>query len=109
MKKHIKILSILTLSIALISLLVASTNNSKLKIAETYKAEESGQYKDFYLEKGDALTKLSNGSWYIANDETNTYIFQAIELGDWDYTFNNIEDLNKCVQTYINIQNAGNY
>lgn len=64
---------------------------------------------NFYMEDGDQVYELSNGSWYLINNETNTYIFQAVELGDWDYTVENKEQLMKLVNTYISMKNTGKF
>lgn len=64
---------------------------------------------NFYMEEGDQVFELSNGSWYLINNKTNTYIFQAVELGDWDYTLESEEQLHKLVNTYISMKNTGSY
>ncbi|WP_133014941.1 hypothetical protein [Clostridium cuniculi] len=64
---------------------------------------------DFYLEPNEIGIEFSNGSWAVINEQTNTYIFQAIELGDYDQQFNDLEELENCIKTYSSIQNTGSY
>lgn len=64
---------------------------------------------DFYLENGDIGIEFSNGSYAIANLITNEYPFQPAALGDWDYSFNNLQDFENCIKTYASIQNTGSY
>lgn len=64
---------------------------------------------DFYLENGDMGIEFSDGSYAIANLETNEYTFQPAALGDWDYSFNNLQDFENCIKTYASIQNTGSY
>lgn len=65
--------------------------------------------KDFHLDKGDIVTEYTDGSYTIENNKTKTYVFQPAVLGDWDYKVKNKEELNKIVETYLNIQNEGSY
>ena len=65
--------------------------------------------KDFHLDKGDIATEYTDGSYTIENNKTKTYVFQPAVLGDWDYKVKNKEELNKIVETYLNIQNEGSY
>lgn len=58
-----------------------------------------------YLEKGDIYQELNNGSWLIYNEINNTYIFQPSELGDWDYSCNSKEELDKVVNNYMDLKN----
>ena len=82
----------------------------KVKVVDTYYQEGTDQkYGDFYLEDGDTLTLLSDGSWSICNKKSNLYIFQPVDLGDWDYELDNAEQLEKIVKTYISIKNTGSY
>lgn len=64
---------------------------------------------DFYLEPNEIGIEFSNGSWAVINEQTNTYIFQAIELGDYEQQFNNLQEFENCIKTYASIQNAGSY
>jgi len=82
----------------------SNTVNTKVndKITVAYTLTESN---NVYIEEGETYTELTNGTWYICNDKTNTYIFQATELGDWDITVNSREDLNKIIDTYLEYHN----
>lgn len=63
--------------------------NKNLKIVNQYTKEN-----------GDLVIDFSNGSWAIINDKTKKYIFQPIELGDWDYTFSTKQELKNCMEMY---------
>lgn len=56
---------------------------------------------DFYLSEGEIGVEFSNGSWISANLLTNEYTFQPYELGDWSFDFDNLQDLEMCVKTYL--------
>lgn len=56
---------------------------------------------NFYLSEGEIGVEFSDGSWISANLLTNEYTFQPYELGDWSFDFDNVQDLENCVQTYL--------
>lgn len=56
---------------------------------------------DFYLSEGEIGVEFSDGSWISANRLTNEYTFQPYELGDWSFDFDNLQDLENCVKTYL--------
>lgn len=64
---------------------------------------------NFYLEPNEIGIEFNNGSWAVVNEQTNTYIFQAIELGDWEQQFDNLNDFENCIKTYASIKNTGSY
>lgn len=64
---------------------------------------------NFYLDDGEIGIEFSNNSFAIANLATNKYTFQADELGDWSLEFDNLQDFEKCIKTYISIKNSGSY
>lgn len=64
---------------------------------------------DFYLDENEIGIEFSNGSYAIANTTSNTYRLQIIELGDWDIEFDNLQDFENCIKTYISIQNTRLY
>ena len=45
--------------------------------------------------------ELKDKSYFIINKKENLYLFQAIELGDWDIQVNNEEELKKVIETYF--------
>lgn len=84
--------------------------HNEIEVVDTYHQEGTTQkYDGFYLEDGDYLTVLSDGSWAISNEKTNLYIFQPIDLGDWDYQVDNAEQLKNIVDTYISMKNTGEF
>lgn len=62
------------------------SNTSEFLIQET-------EYKNVY--------ELKDKSWFLIDRENNKYIFQAIELGDWDYELNSEEELKNIIATYF--------
>ncbi|EGT3606759.1 hypothetical protein FKF97_10170 [Clostridium perfringens] len=58
------------------------------------------------LDKGDIYKEYDNGSWSIENDSTNTYIFQAAELGDWNYILHDRKNFDNLVSTYTSIKDG---
>lgn len=64
---------------------------------------------DFKLSAGEIGIEFSNGSWAIINEKDNIYIFQAIELGDYEQTFETLKQLENCIKTYSSIKNNGLY
>ena len=50
---------------------------------------------------GKSTYEFQDGSWFICNDDEKEYIFQAVDLGDWDYNLDSKEDLKKIIATYF--------
>lgn len=61
----------------------------------------------YYLQDGDMLVELTDGSWAISNLKENTYVFQPVALGDWDYTVDNTQQLENLIKTYLSMKNTG--
>ena len=102
-------ITILTMVIITIGLLIGATQqtNTNNKVTVTNILHESTN--DFYLEPNEIGIEFSNGSWAVVNEQTNTYIFQAVELGDYEQEFNNLQDFENCIKTYASIKNTGSY
>ena len=49
----------------------------------------------------DKVYEFTDGSWFICDNAENEYVFQPIELGDWDYELENQEQLEKIMATYF--------
>ena len=62
-----------------------------------------------YESNGDIIVDFTNGSWCIVNQEKGIYEFQPIEMGDYDYSFNDLVTMQKAIKTYLSIQNEGSY
>lgn len=43
--------------------------------------------------------EFQDGSWFVYND--NEYVFQPVELGDWNYELENKEQLRDIMATYF--------
>ena len=63
-----------------------NSNKNKFSIRET-------EYKNVY--------ELEDKSWFLIDKENNKYIFQPVELGDWDYELNSEEELRNIIATYF--------
>ena len=62
------------------------------------------------LQVGDKqVTDYTDGSWSIIDHEKGDYVFQPVDLGDWDYTCKNEEELNKLIDTYLSMKNTGSF
>lgn len=55
----------------------------------------------FYIEDGEIGIEFTDGSWASVNQDKDIYVFQPISMGDWSYNFDNLEDFEKCVKTYL--------
>lgn len=83
---------------------------NKIEVTMTWYQEGNVQELDgYYLEDGDMLVELSNGSWAISNHKNNYYVFQAVELGDWDYQVESPKQLENIIKTYLSMKNNGWY
>lgn len=83
--------------------------NNKIEVIGVYTDIETATAHNFYIEPGEIATEYSDGSYTIVNEEKSTYMFQPATLGDWEYNFDNLDQLNKCVDTYISIAETGQY
>lgn len=79
---------IIALCIMLLIIPVAVINKSKnvFEIKET-------EYNKVY--------ELQDNSWFIIDRENDKFIFQPIELGDWDYELKSEDELEKILATYF--------
>ena len=68
-----------------------------------------GENKDWTGDVGDQFFELNDGSFYIVNTIKGEYIFQPVDLGDWDVKVDNMEQLENIVATYISMKNTGKY
>lgn len=75
----------------------------QVTITRTVTESEEG----LYLEAGQEYIELSDGSWLIHGN--GEYIFQPIDMGDWNYEADNAEELEKMVKTYMNMKNNGTF
>lgn len=44
---------------------------------------------------------FSDDSWFLLDREKGKYVFQPVELGDWDYEVENETQLKKIIATYF--------
>lgn len=114
MKKLVKVLGlvgVLGLGIMLgAGLFKPAQNVEKVEIDFVWNQKGNTQELEGYqLDDGDRLVELTDGSWSISNTKTNTYIFQPVELGDWDYAVDNAEQLENLIKTYLSMKNTGTF
>lgn len=77
---------ILFTAILITSFIIQETNEDKFEITKT-------EYNKVY--------ELTDKSWFLIDKENNKYIFQPVELGDWDYELNSEEELRNIIATYF--------
>lgn len=77
---------ILFTAILITSVIIPKTNEDKFEITKT-------EYNKVY--------ELTDKSWFLIDRENNKYIFQPVELGDWDYELNSEEELKNIIATYF--------
>lgn len=63
-----------------------------LDFLEHLKSVET-EYKNVY--------EFKDTTWFIIDRQSNEYVFQPCELGDWDYELKNEEELKKIMATYF--------
>lgn len=103
MRKLVKILILIIVLGLGVSIGVSANKLERVHVARVeYKSQD-----DVYLEKGEKYIELSDGSYYIYGN--GNYIFQPVDLGDWDYELETYDDLMKVVNTYLSIKNTGMY
>lgn len=77
---------ILFTAILITSFIIQETDEDKFEITKT-------EYNKVY--------ELTDKSWFLIDKENNKYIFQPVELGDWDYELNSEEELRNIIATYF--------
>ena len=77
---------ILFTAILITSFIIQETNEDKFEITKT-------EYNKVY--------ELTDKSWFLIDRENNKYIFQPVELGDWEYELNSEEELKNIIATYF--------
>lgn len=89
---------------------VVEVKKEKVEVTEVYYQDgDIQEYEGFYLEDGDTLIMLSDDSFGIANLQKNTFSFQPVDLGDWDYTVDNQQQFENIIKTYLSMKNNGWY
>lgn len=80
------ILIIILFTAVLITNIIPKINKNQFEIAKS-------EYKNVY--------EFQDKSWFILDRENEYYIFQAVELGDYDYQLNNETELKNVIKTYF--------
>ncbi len=70
------------------------------QVSEQIKYEKEKKLFETY-NVNDKVYEFTDGSWFICDNTENEYVFQPVELGDWDYELENQEQLGKIMATYF--------
>lgn len=60
-------------------------------------------------ENNKVITDFTDGSWSVVNEKEGTFVFQPVDMGDWDYNCKDINQLNDVIGTYLNMKNNGEF
>lgn len=55
---------------------------------------------NYYVEDGDNITEYSNGAYSVYNHCTDNYEVYFDELGDWGYSANTQQEVNRIIDSY---------
>ena len=101
MKEKIKDNWFTILITILILLLVITGIYYNIQVYQVSKMIENENLKDLFEYKyvNYNAYEFQDGSWFVCND--NEYVFQPVELGDWDYELENKEQLRDIMATYF--------
>lgn len=93
---------LIVISILVISLGITGIyyNIQIYQVSEQIKYEKEKNLFEIY-NVNDKVYEFTDGSWFICNNAENEYVFQPVELGDWDYEVKNKEELSKIMATYF--------
>lgn len=61
---------------------------------------------NFVVDNGEIGFELSDESWGVINEKEKRYIFQPVEMEDWNYEFDNLKDFKNCLYTYLKNNNS---
>lgn len=91
-EKEIKRISLIIFIILIITMTVVILIAQNNETNSIFSVSES-EYKNVYF--------FQDNSWFIIDRENEEYIFQPIELGDWDIELNSEKDLKNIMATYF--------
>lgn len=61
--------------------------------------------KNWSLNKSAYGIELTDGSWALIDPANNSYVFQPVSMGDWDYVCDSYEEVMKVIINYIAVNN----
>lgn len=101
MKEKIKDNWFTILITILILLLVITGIYYNIQVYQVSKMIENENLKDLFEYKyvNYNAYEFQDGSWFVCDD--NEYVFQPVELGDWNYELENKEQLRDIMATYF--------
>lgn len=93
---------LIVISILIILLVITGIyyNIQIYQVSEQIKYEKEKNLFETY-NVNDKVYEFTDGSWFICDNTENEYVFQHVELGDWDYELKNQEQLGKIMATYF--------
>ncbi|MBY6838791.1 hypothetical protein [Clostridium botulinum] len=93
LKSVLKGLMILTIAITTLGAIELSPVQ-----ADTKTITESND--DYYVEQGDIITEYNNHAYSVYNHNTNKFEVYFDELGDWGYSVDTQQEVNRIVDSY---------
>lgn len=93
LKSIIKGLIILTIAITTLGTIELSPVQ-----ADTKTITESNE--NYYVEQGDIITEYNNNAYSVYNNKTDSYEIYFEELGDWGYSADTQQEVNRMVDSY---------
>lgn len=84
----------------LANLITPAMREQEIELSDIVKNSIKEQHEE---SNGDVIATLKDDSTILINKEQNKYYFYPAILGDWNYTFKNIGQLNMGVETYLEI------
>lgn len=91
------------IAISLLCCLVMFTGYTNYKLNNNKKTVTI--VSNFVREDGKREINFSDGSWAIYKESEGIFEFQPISMGDWSYTLKDKEELKKCIENYLYINN----
>lgn len=76
---------------------------------QTVVAENKVAVSDVTKEGNKTITEFSDGSWSVVNEKEGVYVFQPVDMGDWDYECKDNKELSKVIDTYLAMKNEGTF
>ncbi len=84
-KEKFELISFIVLIIEILIIIIMFNSLNEIEIESNY----------------ENIYTFSDDSWFLLDRENDKYVFQPIELGDWDYEVENETQLKKIIATYF--------
>mgnify|MGYP003275941074 CR=1 FL=1 len=103
MNKFVKSMTLIGIFVVGVFVGTHVKTNDKIEVKEIVTESREG----LYLECSEKYVELTDGSFIIYGN--GNYIFQPVDLGDWNYELESEEDLRNIVLTYKSMKENGNF